>query len=85
MVNWDAWTRPESNPPGVDPLAARYVHGSANEDCVTECVNPTLEDLENRVGIRKELYYETKGGTYGKKNVTNVPTGAVILFGLKTN
>jgi len=30
-------TSPESKPPEVELLAAKYVHGSANEDWVTEC------------------------------------------------
>jgi len=30
-------TRPESKPPEVPLLAAKYVHGLANEDWVTEC------------------------------------------------
>lgn len=37
IVNVAGWlTRPESKPPELLLLAAKYVHGSANDDWVTE-------------------------------------------------
>lgn len=37
MVKCFPSCKPESNPAGVEPAAARYVHGASKEDWVTEC------------------------------------------------
>jgi len=42
MENWTSSDIPVSKPAGLLPLAARGVHGSSNDDCVTECWRPAL-------------------------------------------
>ena len=36
MENWVPAVNPESKPPGLLSLAAKYVQGAAKDDCVTE-------------------------------------------------
>ena len=53
IVNVDPLvTRPESKPPGVlaEALAAKYVHGCANDDWVTECAM-VLRDNVSTLGV----------------------------------
>jgi hypothetical protein len=49
IENWVPACNPESKPPGLPPLATKYVQGAAKEDCVTEWEMPLLK--ANRVSL----------------------------------
>lgn len=55
-------TRPESKPPGVlaEALAAKYVHGCAKDDWVTECGIVLPKQRQNSERSLRDITYPAK-------------------------
>jgi hypothetical protein len=72
--------RPESNPAGFPPDAAKYTQGLAKEPSVTECEIEPLRKACMSTANRQQWYNSYEG----KMNVTVVPLLAVKFDGLYT-
>ena len=77
MENSFPFCKPESNPAGFPPDAAKYTQGFPNKPCVTELEVEFL--YMHRMSMTKKIilrnFYE------GKRNVTRVPLSAAKLEG----